>query len=298
MSASTPLVALDGVTTANGVSVDSAATEVNGGPVAGRELPVRAELATVLPWPGLRRGSTVAVQDSTALLLALLSEATSAGSWAAVVGLPGLGLSAAAEMGVDLDRLALVPQPGGDPVSVIAALLDGVDLVVVGRPGLPADADARRLSARARHRGAVLLPFGPWPGAEVRLDCTQARWRGLGQGHGHLREREITVRAGGRGAASRPRSCRLLLPGRNGSAAERLDAEIRDLPDRTDSPDRPDSPERRPGRSEQPGCSGLPGRQHRSVAPDRRLPDRAGSPDSAAQGRPPLHSVPEDGHAG
>ncbi|MFR9731488.1 hypothetical protein ACL03H_19855 [Saccharopolyspora sp. MS10] len=219
MSANTSSVALDGVITARGVSVAASATGVDGDPVAGRVLPTRAEFAAVLPWPGLRRGSTVAVQDSASLLFALLSEATAAGSWAAVVGLPGLGLAAAAEAGVELSRLALVPQPGDDPVAVITALLDGVDLVVVGQPGLVREADARRLSTRARHRGAVLLPFGPWPGAEVRLRCARARWHGLGQGHGHLREREVTIRAGGRGAASRPRSCRLLLPGRGGPVA-------------------------------------------------------------------------------
>jgi hypothetical protein len=221
MSATASLVALDGVTTADGVSVvspsGSAGAADSGGPVAGRVLPTRAELATVLPWPGLRRGSTVAVHGSTSLLFALLSEATAHGSWAAAVGLPGLGLVAAAEAGVEVSRLALVPRPGNDPVSVIAALLDGVDLVVVGATSQLLDSDARRLSARARHRGSVLMPFGSWPGADVQLRCAQASWHGLGDGHGHLREREITVHASGRGAATRPRSHRLLLPDHQGA---------------------------------------------------------------------------------
>ncbi|WP_344683542.1 hypothetical protein [Saccharopolyspora taberi] len=181
---------------------------------------MRTELAAVLPWPGLRRGSTVAVHGSVSLLFAVLAEATARGSWAAVVGLPGLGLVAAAEAGVEIARLALVPRPGGDPVGVIAALLDGVDLVVVGGPHRLPESDARRLSARARNRGSVLVPFGEWPGAEVRLRCTQGRWSGVGDGHGYLREREITVQAAGRGAASRPRTCRLLLPGRGGPVSE------------------------------------------------------------------------------
>lgn len=217
MSARASLAALDGVTTADGVSLDapSEAGAAGGEPAAGRVLPTRTELATLLPWPGLRRGSTVAVHGSVALLFALLSRATEAGSWAAVVGLPGIGVVAAAESGVEVSRLALVPRPGDQARSVVAALLDGVDLVVVG--GKWADADARRLSARARHRGAVLLPLGPWPGADVQLRCSDARWYGPGRGHGHLREREITVRAEGRGAASRARSCRLLLPTCDGS---------------------------------------------------------------------------------
>ncbi|NBH10575.1 hypothetical protein GTY80_45970, partial [Amycolatopsis sp. SID8362] len=66
---------------------------------------------------------------STSLLLALLAPATAAGSWAAVVGLPSLGLAAAAEHGADLSRLALVPRPGAEFPAVVAALLDGVDVV-------------------------------------------------------------------------------------------------------------------------------------------------------------------------
>jgi hypothetical protein len=220
MSAMASLAALDERATVNGASVVTPAVEAHGGPVAGRVLPTRAELATVLPWSGLRRGSTVAVHGSVALLVALLAEATSNGSWAAVVGLPDLGVVAAAEAGVEVSRLAVVPRPGSDPIGVIAALLDGVDLVAVGETGKLPDSDARRLSARARHRGSVLLPLGSWPGAEVQLRCAQARWHGLGEGHGRLREREITVCASGRGAASRPRSCRLLLPNRTGAVEE------------------------------------------------------------------------------
>lgn len=219
MSASVSQAVWDAVTTGGGVPVAGVAAGPGGSPVAGRVLPTRTELATVLPWSGLRRGSTVAVRGSVSLLLALLSEATSDGSWAAVVGLPGLGVLAAAEIGVEVGRLAMVPRPGGDPAGVIAALLDGVDLVAVGEAVRLSDSDARRLSARARHRGSVLLPMGTWPGAEVRLRCVRARWHGLGAGHGLLREREVTVTADGRGAASRPRSCRLLLPGRAGVPA-------------------------------------------------------------------------------
>ncbi|MFC7341832.1 hypothetical protein [Saccharopolyspora griseoalba] len=204
----------------DGVSAGVPEVEAGGVPGAGRVLPTRAELATVLPWPGLRRGSTVAVRGSVSLLFALLAEATASGSWGAVVGLPGINLVAAAEAGVELERLAVVPRPGSDPAGVIAALLDGVDLVAVGGTGRLPDSDARRLSARARNRGSVLLPLGRWPGAEVQLRCTGATWSGLGQGHGHLRERSVAVHASGRGAASRPRTCGLLLPARDGSVAE------------------------------------------------------------------------------
>src|SRR4051794_18135467 len=86
---------------------------------AQRTLPVLPELTGLLPGRGLRRGSTVsgaaerpAPGGGTSLLLALLAEASRAGSWCAVVGVPALGILAAAEVGIALDRLALVPDPG------------------------------------------------------------------------------------------------------------------------------------------------------------------------------------------
>jgi hypothetical protein len=47
--------------------------------VSGTLLPTRVGLASVLPWRGLRRGSTVVVRGSVSLLFALLSEATAHG---------------------------------------------------------------------------------------------------------------------------------------------------------------------------------------------------------------------------
>jgi hypothetical protein len=182
-------------------------------------LPVQSSLAALFPWGGLRRGSTVAVEGSASLLFALLAEASQAGSWCAVVGLPSLGAVAAAEAGVATERLALVPYPGTDTAGVAAALVDGMDVVVVGGTARLSATDGRRLAARARQRGAVLVPFGSWQGADVELSCTGGRWYGLGTGHGHLRSREVTVRAQGRGAASRPRTARMLLPAAAGELA-------------------------------------------------------------------------------
>ncbi|WP_318305865.1 hypothetical protein [Amycolatopsis solani] len=204
------LAALPGVSTASGVAAQAERARATG-----RVLPVAEALAGLLPAAGLRRGSTVAVHGSTSLLLALLAPATAAGSWAAVVGLPSLGLAAAAEYGADLSRLALVPRPGAEFPAVVAALLDGVDVVAV-HSGTVQPAVARRLSARARHRGAVLLTSGAWPGADVELSCRREAWTGPESGYGHLRERKAVVRAHGRGAAARPVSAELSLPGPEG----------------------------------------------------------------------------------
>ncbi|HEX6873819.1 MAG TPA: hypothetical protein VF163_22180 [Micromonosporaceae bacterium] len=179
-----------------------------------RSLPVAPALRPLLPQGHLRRGGTVAVAPgATSLIFALLAEASAAGFWCAAVGLPQLGLTAAAEAGIAVERFALVPYPGPDWPGVVAALLDGVDIVVVATPGPVAAPVASRLVARARQRGGVLVPVGPWVGAEVTLTMTNGLWHGLGQGRGRLRRREVEITAHGRGASARPRRVRLWLPG-------------------------------------------------------------------------------------
>jgi hypothetical protein len=184
-------------------------------PWSSQLLPTLEELRPLLPASGLRRGSTVAVR-SASVLLALLAEASRAGSWCAVVGLPALNPVAAAEMGLALDRLALVPHPSTEWTTAVGALLDGFDIVVAAPPGPVAPTIANRLAARARQRGSVLMPAGPWvgewPGADLTVEAVRGKWSGLGTGHGRLRGRELTVRAAGRGAASAPKQVTVWLP--------------------------------------------------------------------------------------
>ncbi len=188
-------------------------------------LPVPDGLRQLLP-DGLRRGSTVAVTSSVSLLLALLGPASAAGAWTAMVGMPVLSAEAAAEAGVELERLAIIspPEPGWSGSSwttAVGALLDAVD-VVVARPGGAGadpgvfggtsgvtDGDARRLNARARSKGGILVLFGQhaasWPGVEIELSATHGRWIGIDRGYGRLRQRQLRVRAIGRGRSARPR---------------------------------------------------------------------------------------------
>lgn len=184
----------------------------------GVRFPVAEPLASLFPGGGLRRGSVIAVHGSTALLLALLTAATRQGTWAAVVGVGDLGVLAAAEVGVAVRRLALIPRPGPDPARAITALLDGMGLVAFTGADRMAAGTRRCLAAGARQRGAVLLPLGRWPGADIELDCRAETWCGAEAGYGRLRSREVRVRATGRGVAARPRTLRLLLPGPDGPA--------------------------------------------------------------------------------
>lgn len=170
---------------------------------------------------GLRRGeragrgrvAELMAGGGTSLMLGLIAAASRNGAWCAVVGVPAMGMLAAAESGVVLERLALVPEPGPDWAAVVAALIDGVDLVVVAVPGPVPAGIVSRLAARARQRGSVLVPFGDWAGADVSLSVESGRWEGLGSGRGRLRRREVTVLARGRGAAVRPREVTMWMPG-------------------------------------------------------------------------------------
>ncbi len=175
-------------------------------------LPIREDLRALLPWNGLKRGSTLTV-DCSALLLATVGAATSEGSWVAFVGVPTLGFAAASEHGVVLERtVAVVAPPFDQAAVVVASLVDALDVVVVGSGVITRSSDARRLTARARERGSVLIALGAWPEAvDVGLRVTGSSFTGLGDGHGHIQSWSATVEAVGRGAAARRRQSSIVL---------------------------------------------------------------------------------------
>jgi len=140
----------------------------------------------------LRTGGVYAT-DSASLLGLLMAGPSAEGAWCGVVGTARLGLEALAATGVRLDRCVLVPDPQAAWLDVTAALVDVLDVVAVMPPGRVGHHDARRLTARLRQRGAVLLTCGDWPRADARLRITDIEWIGLGRGYGHLQARRATV---------------------------------------------------------------------------------------------------------
>ena len=207
-----------------------------------RTLPVLDPLRDLFPGGVLQRGWVITTggEGATSLALAVAAGPSAAGSWTAVVGEEGLGLAAAAEAGVVLERLLVVTAP--EPrvaAETAAALVGSVDIVLLGSGIRLGAADHRRLAARLRERGSVLIRLagdgshgaGVWTGgarsssgrvgdlhgADVGLWVVSSRWSGLGDGWGLLRSRHVSVRVQGRGAAGRPRSVDLLLPGPDGS---------------------------------------------------------------------------------
>ena len=124
-----------------------------------RLLPVADELAPLLTQPGLVPGSVLATQGPGALTLAtaFAAEVSRTGGWVAAVGLGRMGVSAVAERGASLDRWAFVDEPGGAAAEVLNALIGNVDVVLLAAGVRLAAAHSRRLRARLRERGTVVI---------------------------------------------------------------------------------------------------------------------------------------------
>lgn len=183
-------------------------------------------LAAVLPHGGVRAGTAASAGGDMPLLLALAAQSAAGTSGWAAVGLPQLGALAAQSAGLDLARGMRIDHPGDRWAQVLAIALEAVPVVLVGSRPVHGQA-ARRLGAVLRRSGSVLLAADGWEGAEVRLRVVAAAWDGVGQGHGLLRGRRVTVAATGRGAAAATRYAEMWLPGPDGRAAP-----VRDLRDR------------------------------------------------------------------
>ncbi|KRE96267.1 hypothetical protein ASG76_04340 [Nocardioides sp. Soil774] len=167
-------------------------------------LPVLADLVP------LQAGSTYAV-DSASLALALVAGASRAGEWVGFAGCADFGVEAAAELGVELSRTVLVPDPGEHWLEVTAALVDVLRVVVLRPPASVSERTAGLLESRLRTRSSVLVVQGDWPRAEARLSVERSVWTGLASGTGQLEERRarVVVRRGARA----PQHADLAWPG-------------------------------------------------------------------------------------
>lgn len=153
---------------------------------------------TILP-----RGTVAVLSGARSLLLRMVATVTAEGGNVAIVGHPDIGLLAAVEMGADLSRLAVIPDPGSDPMEVAAVLIDGMDLVVLGLGGRRVTRTrARVVVARARQKGCtVLVTDGDWEGASTRLEarvCGYEISAGSRPGFGRISEVRLQVSGCGR----------------------------------------------------------------------------------------------------
>jgi hypothetical protein len=155
----------------------------------------------------LPKGTVAVLSGARSLPLSMVAAVTAAGGHAAIVGQPDVGLLAAVEMGADLSRLAVIPDPGADPVEVAAVLMDGMDLVLLGLNGRSVPATrARAVIARARQKGCTLLVTGgDLQGASARLDARVSGYEVTGgrggrplPGCGRISRVRLAMRARGR----------------------------------------------------------------------------------------------------
>jgi hypothetical protein len=218
---------------ATGQAAEAAAGAVLGvaaGVAGSRERTVEllGAFAELVPGGVLQRGTTVGCAGSAAMSLAMAVAAgpVGQGAWVGVAGVPTFGMSAAVELGIAAQRLVLVNQPPGgfgegQWADVVAAMIDGFDVVVLGagvrgvRPAI-----ARRLQARVQTRGAILITVGALDGFGCDLQFVAGRpvWEGLGDGHGIATARRVEVELRGR-RMSRPRRASMWLPDAAGRLA-------------------------------------------------------------------------------
>lgn len=137
-------------------------------------LPVPGAIASLLPTRGLERGAVYRVSGDAhlSLLYALVSAATGAGSWLALVNLPQVGFLSMHEAGVALHRTVCVGV--GDRsawVNTVGALVDGFDIVAVSSATCSVS-DARRIMARARAQSSVVVIVGDAGAFSVDYDMS------------------------------------------------------------------------------------------------------------------------------
>ena len=173
-------------------------------------LPVAKSLQPIIPDGVLVRGRTVLCSGDAAMSTALLlvSAATQAGSWLAIVGVSDFGLMSACEQGVALQRTVLVTPTANkkDWTSTVAAVADGFDVVMLEVPQGVSESDARRIQTRIQARRNVLVlvetsrhttprsVFQP----DVVLHTATTSWHGIEHGAGYVQGRHIDVTVSGR----------------------------------------------------------------------------------------------------
>lgn len=108
-------------------------------------------------------GAVLEVGSGTGFLLRAAAGVAPSQGWIGFVGVRDIGWLAAREAGIDLVRVVSVPEPGPLAADVVATLLDGVDVLCVDGVDL-SSSQQRRLAARVRRDGRVVLTTRAWPG--------------------------------------------------------------------------------------------------------------------------------------
>ncbi len=122
---------------------------------------IRAETAMGVSPAPLRAGNVWHVRGGNEALFEAVISLRKDDQWVGVVGVKNVGWCAALEKGIPLEKVIFVPRVKEQSLKVLAALIDGVDLVVAGPLPLSAQ-NQRALAGRARSRRSSVLTTVPW----------------------------------------------------------------------------------------------------------------------------------------
>lgn len=144
---------------------------------------------------GVPAGGIVHVSGSRTIVWSLAATLMGSRGWCVVIGLRDVGWYAAKQAGLDLARVLYLPTGATPPV--LAAAIDGADVLIVGSARSLGAGDQRAVAGRLRNRGTRLITTIPWPGA-TQITASVVHAHGCDDGAGYLTERVIHARSEGR----------------------------------------------------------------------------------------------------
>ncbi|MDK4303028.1 hypothetical protein NLL50_09215 [Corynebacterium propinquum] len=178
------LLSNDSVSGGNESSVDSY-----------RVVELSGQLAGAIPTGGLPKNSVSHCSDCPALVSELIAQISAQGKTIAIVNWSDLSLAQVAESG-DLSKIITVPNPGGEWITVLGVLAEGVDVLIYRSPRTHtlSPTQARPLLAKIRKgRAAVLTVGAQVPSPALTINAQVTGFSGIGCGTGRIRNAEIAV---------------------------------------------------------------------------------------------------------
>lgn len=171
-----------------------------------RVVELSGQLAGVIPIGGLPKNSVSHCSDCPALVSELIAQISAQGKTVAIVNWSDLSLAQVAESG-DLSKIITVPNPGGEWITVLGVLAEGVDVLIYRSPRTHtlSPTQARPLLAKIRKgRAAVLTVGAQVPSPALTINAQVTGFSGIGCGTGRIRNTEIAVSSYSKTHRNRP----------------------------------------------------------------------------------------------
>lgn len=160
-----------------------------------RVVELSGRLAGAIPIGGLPKNSVSHCSDCPALVSEFIAQISAQGKTIAIVNWSDLSLAQVAESG-DLSKIITVPNPGGEWITVLGVLAEGVDVLIYRSPRTHtlSPTQARPLLAKVRKGRAAVLTIGAQvPSPALTINAQVTGFSGIGCGAGRIRNTEIAV---------------------------------------------------------------------------------------------------------